>query len=374
VALALFAAGLTIAGLAPSMGVLVGARAVQGLGAGTISTTVYVVIGRKYDEDLRPRMFALLASAWVVPGLVGPGFAAFVAETITWRLVFLGLLPLLPLVAAMTLPAMSHLGPAGTDESAPMDPRMIARLALGAAACLAGFGSARAILAVPLVIGGALVCAQPMRRLLPEGTFRAKRGLPAAIAAMAILTLGFGGSQTFVPLMLNEVRGQSPALAGIALSATTVTWALGSWIQERRSGTTSPDTIVSIGMVCGSAALLAGLLVDLSVVAPASVVVGWAIGGLGMGLAYPTLSLTILKEAGPDRAGSASASLQLASVFAGAVGAAAGGAVISAGESLGWATSTSIAIIFIALLATVGLGLVVSRRVSAPAVRVEEVP
>ena len=210
VALALFAAGLTIAGLAPNMGVLVGARAVQGLGAGTISTTVYVVIGRKYDENLRPRMFALLASAWVVPGLVGPGFAAFVAETITWRLVFLGLLPLLPIVAAMTLPAMSHLGPTTTDDSAPMDPRLIARLALGAALCLAGFGSARLLLAVPLVAGGGLICAQPIRRLLPEGTFSARRGLPAAITAIAILTLGFGGSQTFVPLMLNEVRGQSP--------------------------------------------------------------------------------------------------------------------------------------------------------------------
>jgi MFS family permease len=367
VALILFAVGLTIAGLAPSMGVLVAARAVQGLGAGTISTTVYVVIGRKYDEGLRPRMFALLASAWVVPGLVGPGLAAFVAETLTWRLVFLGLLPLLPLVAALTLPSMSHLGPVASASSAPSDLRMIGRLALGAALCLAGFASAVVLAAVPLVIVGVVICGQPVQRLLPEGTFQARRGLPAAVAAVALLTLGFGGSQTFVPLMLTEVRGQSPALAGIALSATTVTWALGSWIQERKSGTASPVTIVTIGMLCGSASLIAGLLVDLSLLAPPAVVVGWSIGGLGMGLAYPTLSLTILKEAGPDRAGSASASLQLASVLAGAIGAAAGGAVISLGESLGWATSTSIATIFIALLATVGLGLVVSRRVSTEA-------
>jgi MFS family permease len=115
-------------------------------------------------------------------------------------------------------------------------------------------------------------------------------------------------------------------------------------------------------------------MVDLSLLPPVTVVAGWAIGGLGMGLAYPKLSLTILKEAGPDRAGSASASLQLASVFAGAIGAAAGGAVISSGESLGWATSTSIATILGALLATVGLGLVVSRRLSAATVPSEGVP
>ena len=95
IGLVLFAVGLTIGGLAPTMGILVAARFVQGLGGGAVGPTAYVAIGRTLPERLQPRMFALLSTAWVVPGVVGPSIAAIVGEFTTWRLVFLGLLPLL---------------------------------------------------------------------------------------------------------------------------------------------------------------------------------------------------------------------------------------------------------------------------------------
>jgi MFS family permease len=113
-ALGLFSLGLIVGGLAPSMPVLVGGRVLQGLGAGAIPPIGYVAIGRAFPDELRPRMFAVLSTAWVLPGLVGPALAGAVAEATTWRLVFLGLLPLI-LVAA----ASPH-GPgpgAGPDEA-----------------------------------------------------------------------------------------------------------------------------------------------------------------------------------------------------------------------------------------------------------------
>ena len=96
IGLVLFAVGLTIGGLAPDDGrSSSGARFVQGLGGGAVGPTAYVAIGRTLPERLQPRMFALLSTAWVVPGVVGPSIAAIVGEFTTWRLVFLGLLPLL---------------------------------------------------------------------------------------------------------------------------------------------------------------------------------------------------------------------------------------------------------------------------------------
>ena len=73
--LGLFAIGLLVGGLAPSMEVLVGARFVQGLGAGTIPPIAYVAIGRSLPDRLRPRMFATLSTAWVLPGVLGPAVA-----------------------------------------------------------------------------------------------------------------------------------------------------------------------------------------------------------------------------------------------------------------------------------------------------------
>ena len=89
--LLLFTSGLLVCGFAPTMPVLVLGRAIQGLGAGALLATAYVAIGRAYDERERPRQFALLSTAWVVPGLVAPGLAGVIAEQFGWRFVFLGL-------------------------------------------------------------------------------------------------------------------------------------------------------------------------------------------------------------------------------------------------------------------------------------------
>src|SRR5262249_37932248 len=92
--LVVFAAGLLVAGLAPSMPVLVAGRALQGVGAGAVPAVAYVAIGRSLPDDLRARMMATLSTAWVAPGLAGPALSAEVARLFGWRWVFLGLLPL----------------------------------------------------------------------------------------------------------------------------------------------------------------------------------------------------------------------------------------------------------------------------------------
>ena len=48
--------------------------------AGAVGPTAYVAIGRTLPERLQPRMFALLSTAWVVPGVIGPSIAAIVGE------------------------------------------------------------------------------------------------------------------------------------------------------------------------------------------------------------------------------------------------------------------------------------------------------
>ncbi len=123
-----FGAGLAIAGLAPTMGVLVAGRVLQGMGAGAIPSVAYATIGRCLPRSLRPRMMAVLSTAWVVPGLAGPAVAAEVARAFGWRWVFLGLLPVVAvagsIAAARAGPPRQarlrqHRGPAQADRRAP---------------------------------------------------------------------------------------------------------------------------------------------------------------------------------------------------------------------------------------------------------------
>jgi MFS family permease len=97
--IAMFSLGLLIGGLAPSMEVLVVARVIQGFGAGAIPAVAYVSIARAMPERLRPRMFATLSTAWILPGVIGPVAASAVTAVTNWRLVFLGLLPLIAIAA-----------------------------------------------------------------------------------------------------------------------------------------------------------------------------------------------------------------------------------------------------------------------------------
>ena len=124
--LGLFAIGLLIGGLAPSMQVLVLARFIQGLGAGAIPPIAYVAIGRSMPEELRPRMFAWLSTAWALPGVLGPAIAGIVGDTIGWRAVFLGLLPLIAIAAVATTPALRAVAP--PDEAVEAEAKAAASL------------------------------------------------------------------------------------------------------------------------------------------------------------------------------------------------------------------------------------------------------
>ena len=228
----LFGIGLLIAGLAPSMLVLVIGRVVQGLGAGALPAIAYVALGRGYPEELRPRMLALLASAWVVPGLAGPAISGAIAEYVSWRGAFLLFVPTIPLMAALALPPLFRMGPPG-GEIAPSRVPAAVRLALGAGLALGGVASGNPLIGIPLVVFGVGAAVPSLRLLLPPGTFRASPGLPAAVAGNGFLNLCFFGAEAFVPYLLTTHRGYSSFLAGLALTGSTLSWAAGSWLQER---------------------------------------------------------------------------------------------------------------------------------------------
>ena len=215
------------------MPALIAGRALQGLGGGAISSIAYVAVGRGYAEAVKPRMLALLSTAWVVPGLVGPGVSGIVAQSIGWRAVFLALAPLPVLAGLLALPSLRRM-PAGVPSPVARTRTISAIvLALGAGLVLAGIGFPNPAFALSIAAAGFLLGIPAMQRLLPPGTLRAAPGMPATVATMGLLNLAFFGVDAFVPLGLVEVRGTSVPFAGFALTAATITWSTGSWIQAR---------------------------------------------------------------------------------------------------------------------------------------------
>ena len=237
VGLALFAIGLTVGGLAPSMPVLVAGRFVQGLGAGVVPAIGYVAIGRVYSVEKRARMFAVLSTAWVVPGVIGPALAERISSWTSWRWVFLGLLPFVAIAGSLIVPAMMRLTalrPAEPRRERFLRRRLVeaARVATGAALVVAGLTASR-WLVVPAIAGGALIGVGPLRRLTPPGTLRGAAGVPAVVLSRGLLTFAFFGTDTFVPHALTAGRGTSTFAGSIAVTLATLAWTSGAWVQER---------------------------------------------------------------------------------------------------------------------------------------------
>ena len=334
----LFAIGLIIGGLAPSMPILIAARFLQGLGAGTIPPIAYVAIGRCLPERLRPQMFAVLSTAWVLPGVMGPAIAGFIGEAFDWRWVFLGLLPLIAVAAAIAYPPVRRVGPpdevadAEAVASASFRRRFPLSLAVaaGTGLVLAGMTSGASWTLVVLGAAGLALGLPALRGLTPAGTLRAARGLPAAVLTRGVLTFAFFAVDAYVALALVHVRGVSATEAGISLTSATLAWAAGSWIQARWSSRIAPERFVRAGFLVVIAGLSLFGVVLLPWVPTWVAIPTFGVAGLGMGLAYAPLTLIVLKESPDEEHGSASAALSLLDSLGTAVGTGMTGALLAA--------------------------------------------
>ncbi len=357
--LVLFGAGLVVAGLAPTMIVLVAGRALQGLGAGAIPAVAYVAIGRAFPELLRARMMAVLSTAWVAPGIIGPLVSAAVAHVFGWRWVFLGLLPLVAVTGALALPGLVRLGRPTTPPE--VEHRMVdaIRAAVGTGLVLGGLTTGRPVLVAALVVAGMVLVVPALARLLPAGTLRARRGLPTTILSRGLLTFAFFGADAFVTLAIVTVRHHSVAAAGVAVTASTLAWTVGAWTQARLNQRWEGRRLVRVGLSLVLVGV-AGMIVVLQPLVPLWLAyVAWATAGLGMGLAYAPTTLMMLREAPAGREGWASASLSLSDVLGAALGAGLGGAAIAVGasEGLPLATGVTVALALPAAVAVLAIAL-----------------
>jgi MFS family permease len=363
--LVLFSVGLVVGGAAQSMAMLVVGRVAQGLGAGVIPAVAYTTVARSYPPDLRPRVFAVFSSAWVVPGLIGPAAASAIAGWSSWRVVFLALLPLVGLAALLALPVLSDRVTGEDDGGAdvPDDDRRRDALVLvaGVAMVLAGLGAHQLWLAVALVVVGAVPAAWAFIRLVPEGTLALHPGLPAAVATRGVLTFAFFGTDAYVSLSVTEAHDAPTWVAGLALTGATLSWTTGAWVQQRVVVRRGPRWLVRRGFAV-IALGVAGMIVGLGPVPVGVIVAAWTVAGLGMGLSYAPISVTVLGTAAPGQEGRASASLQLTDVLGVSLGTGLVGVFVAVGEGRGWATSASLTLGFLLTLAVAVGGMAAAAR------------
>jgi EmrB/QacA subfamily drug resistance transporter len=336
--LLLFTAASLASGLAPSAGALIAARAVQGVGAALMTPSALAILTTTYAGAQRATALSIwgaVASAGVGVGVVAGGM---LTTWLSWRWCFLVNVP----VGVATAALAPRVLPVGAPTSA--SARGLRDLDLpGAAAVVAGlvalvyaisgaadhgWASARtlgfAAAAFVLLAAFVLIERRVARPLLAPGVWRmptVTSGAVFMLCATGLLT----GAFFLNSLYLQSVLGWSALKTGLAFLPLVGAIGLGVHVTSRAVSGVGSRALIAGGLaLVGVGALLLALAPDDARYA-ADVLPGLLVLGLGVGLAFPAVSIAAMSEVTHDGAGSASGLMSTAHE----VGAALGVAVLS---------------------------------------------
>ncbi|MCB0969131.1 MAG: MFS transporter [Ilumatobacter sp.] len=323
-----------LAAIAPTMPLLVVARALQGIGGGLVISVALAAVGLAYPSRLRARAFAANSLVWGVMGFGGPVLTAGLLAIADWRMIFVVQLPItaLALVAGWsTLPSTRD-----RPRRVVMDYRGIALLTLLVAASLAavaqvgvrwwafGVGAAVAIAAGVTYWAHSGRTDEPLLAREHLMRFPLKR---VHITSGLVLVAGLA-ADNYLPLYMQTTRGRSEVFAAFSVVFLTVGWSTAAFVVSRL-----------LDHWHESDAILAGacLMLPATAVAGTAIALGWpvpvifaAFFTMGCSIGFVSTSgLTLLQSAADDtEMGRVNAAHQFVRTLSITYGVAVGGAIL----------------------------------------------
>ena len=331
----IFLVGTVLCGFARSTEMLILDRAIQGLGSGAIQPIAMTVIGDVYTPTERARVQGWTSAVFGLAAVVGPALGAFLVQHVHWSLVFWINLPIGLLAIAMFAILL--------PETAPR--RRHSLDYLGGILLMIGVGALMLALVQARTLGIAQVLAVAVGAVSLVALFAHERRTPEPMLPLAMWrrrvvalcnAAGFGASaammavSALLPIFVQGVMGRSPAVAGIVISAQSVSWMFAAFAAGRLMIRTSYRLTAAIGgtaLVIGAAMLIL-LGPDTDPFWPAAA--GFVMG-IGMGFCNTTFIVAIQTSVGWHERGIGTGSQMFMRMLGMSVGAAIFGAIVNDG-------------------------------------------
>jgi DHA2 family methylenomycin A resistance protein-like MFS transporter len=372
----IFVCSSAACGFAPTPGVLIGARVLQGVGAALLIPCSLALISHAYSDDPQGRAKAI--GLWTAAGSValaaGPIVGGALVESVGWRSIFFVNVPLGALGIWLTLRAVTETRPrAARLDLAGQALAIVALATLTAAVIGAGGAGWRS----PFVAGGfavAVLCAalfvaveaRSRMPMLPLEFFRRAPFTASAIVGFAI-NLSLYGDIFVLSLFWQRTQGYSPLQTGLAFLPFCVALGVANIIAGRLTAARGPR----LAMIAGLAIAAVGYVLLVPIGAHTSYLAmlpGILVFPFGIGLAVPAMTTALLTAVEKERSGIASGVLNAVRQAAGALGVAILGSLFSvhglAGIRAGFIASASLAALALVVAA---VGLRTLRRRTEPA-------
>lgn len=310
----LFTLASVACGLSPDVRFLIGARAVQGIGAALLTPGALALIGATFPPEERGKAFGAWAGAGAIFGMVGPLVGGWLADHADWRAIFWINVPLAVIAVLITV----KFTPESRDEAAKGLDGLGAVLAVaGLAAVTWGLTAAPDLgMANPWIVGslvGGIVVlagflwaeAKEAHPMMPLSLFRSP-----VFSGINVLTLllyfALGGAMFFLPFELIRVHGWTATGAGSAMLPFAVIMGLFSGVAGRIADRFGARLSLSVGPVLAGVglALLALMPPDAGYVA--GPLAGMTVLAIGMTLAVGPLTAAVMGAVQPGHTGVAS--------------------------------------------------------------------
>jgi EmrB/QacA subfamily drug resistance transporter len=337
VGLGLFALASAACALAPGIGWLIAARAVQGTGAALVMPLGVALLGTAFPPQQRGRAMGIYSSVTGLALACGPLLGGTVVQGISWRWIFWFNVP----VAVALIPlALSRIRESFGPAAALDLPGLV--LITGAAFGLvwglvrgnsAGWGSAQVVSA--LAAGVLLTAAFALRELrarepmLPLRMLRS-RAFSAGNAAIFCWSASVLGTMFFMAQFLQDALGYGPLATGLRL----MPWGATTFIVPRLAGQLA-GRVGQRPLVAGGMLLQAGSMLWISLAAAPhlaywQIVAPLTLSGAGFGAAIPAIQTAVLGAVAPPEVGKASGTMNTLRQLGGAFGIAVMAAVFAA--------------------------------------------
>ncbi|GGF41777.1 MFS transporter [Marmoricola endophyticus] len=339
VALVIFLAGSVVAGVSQSMGMLIGARAIQGLGVGGLSALVQVVIASMVTPRERGRYSGYLGAVFALATVSGPLIGGLIVDSIGWRWCFFVGIPVAA-VAFVVLQRTLHLPvvkrPVRIDYAG-------ATLIVGGVSVLLVWvslagknydwisGWSLALVAVGVLALAAAtyveakVAAEPV---IPLRLFR-DRTTVLATAASIMVGIAMFGATVYLAQYFQLAKGMSPTHAGLM----TIAMVGGLFVSSLTTGRIISRTgLWKRYLVGGTTLLVVGLALLSRIDASTPLVytgVAMAVMGVGLGATMQNLVLAVQNNTRQADMGAASSVVSFFRSLGGSIGVSVLGAVLS---------------------------------------------
>jgi EmrB/QacA subfamily drug resistance transporter len=344
VAISIFLAGSVLCGLAQSMGQLVAARAVQGMGAGGLFALAIATVGVIVPPRDRGRYQGLIGATFAAGSIIGPALGGLIVDNASWRWVFFVNLP----VGAVALVVIAIAIPKRTqrrDHS--LDLLGATLLAIGTSSFLLGlvwggeehpWGSAQVLGAFAVAALTLTVFTFVERRarepILPFEFLR-NPIVSAGVASVGLSAMAMVGTIAFVPLFVQGVIGTSATSSGVVLTpfmlgAVIASAISGQWIS--RSGHYRPNALVG-PIVLGVGLFLLSRMDTSTTNAEAAAFM--VVAGVGLGMMMQVFVIAVQNQVPMRAMGSATALTQFGRAIGATLGVTAMGVIVNHGLPAG---------------------------------------